>query len=250
MLPQFQAERFEERWSTRVASIDSADILKKIKLAAIPERYRNVGIKAAMRAAPDEMLLPSGSVEFDSDSVGESRLANAEHEAHKKLRVTGYSILDNYDVIVEWTAYDVRWNLAPSDDQFAQLSAKAKFPSLKRTPQTEVLQKRLLDCLGFLHDDKNKRFGFVYSLGPEAMQHSLSFPALITLHQYIYATSNYASPSTADQFKRPFLGDIFLLAKALASTLFNLHEVGWLHKAISSHNILLFCKATTKPSNL
>ncbi|KAH7120438.1 hypothetical protein B0J13DRAFT_567930 [Dactylonectria estremocensis] len=79
----------------------------------------------------------------------------------------------------------------------------------------------ILGCLGYHQEDKS--FSLFYELPDKAV----SKPE--TLYDLM-----------KDSKSKPALGDRYFLAWALASTLFNIHSSGWVHKNISSKSILVF----------
>lgn len=260
-LPEHSRKQIQQNWSRNVANIDEMDVLRTIKAAAVPDRYHAVGIKATMKLMssavssamkePREMMLSdAGMVDLD---VQVSRSQDPAQQALNALRSTGhyYETREPRAVLIEWRKYDIRWNSAPNDQQLNQLNCMARFLSAKKTPHDSILFPKLvvLDCLAFFHDQHQNRFGFIYALPQENTKQAPSFPRHYSLNQYIKDTS---MPRFLDQRKcapRPYLGKVFQLAKDLASSLHDLHEIGWLYKSISSHNILMFPAAPAEAFN-
>jgi serine/threonine protein kinase len=89
---------------------------------------------------------------------------------------------------------------------------------------------RTLHCLGFYCNPKNLAFTLVF-------EYPLTIPSSVPI-----------SPSTLQQLIQegalgkdsPFLDARFRLAHTLAQSVHSFHTVGWMHKNISSHNILFF----------
>jgi serine/threonine protein kinase len=124
------------------------------------------------------------------------------------------------DVIVEWVEYDKedfdgRLNHVRRIDDLARIahSASDRHPDL-----------HTLDCLGYTDDSARSRYGLVYG-APEKS----------------YSTLN--SLITSNDLRTPDLGDRFKLAHTLAVALWSLHSLDWLHKSLSSNNILFFPSA-------
>lgn len=121
------------------------------------------------------------------------------------------------DVIVEWIEYekgdlDGRLNHVRRIDDLARMahSASDRHPDL-----------HTLDCLGYTDDSIRSRYGLVYKAPAKSFS---------TLHSLI----------TSNDLRTPDLGDRFKLAHTLAVALWSLHSLDWLHKSLSSYNILFF----------
>jgi len=83
---------------------------------------------------------------------------------------------------------------------------------------------RVLQCRGYYRDENPSSFGLVYEiLGPKTIP--------ITLRQLIKDTSRERS-------SRPDLGDLFELATKVVRCILEVHRIGWVHRSISSYNIL------------
>lgn len=93
---------------------------------------------------------------------------------------------------------------------------------------------RTLQCTGFFHDPVRAAFGLVFELpgwvGPE------SPPKPVTLHQKIRDTS-------------PDLDDRFKLASLLATSILELHTVGWFHKGLTAFNVMFFTQTDRAESD-
>lgn len=98
------------------------------------------------------------------------------------------------------------------------------------------LNLSVLHCVGYLN--KNSAVtGYAFRLPPEA-QHKQGPQKPLTLHHFL---SSVTKPSDI-----PDLGERFAAAKALVSTIFEFHNMGWMHKNIQSKNILLWPKPGTQ----
>jgi serine/threonine protein kinase len=127
---------------------------------------------------------------------------------------------DTDDIIVEWVEYDKedidgRLNHIRRIDDLARMahSASDRHPDL-----------HTIDCLGYMDDSTRSRYGLVYK-APEK--------SFLTLNSLI----------TSNDLRTPDLGDRFKLAHTLAIALWSLHSLDWLHKSLSSNNILFFPSA-------
>ena len=93
----------------------------------------------------------------------------------------------------------------------------------------------VLRCRGYYHCPTERRSGLLYHLPGEERKESLK---IITFKEILKAT-----PTTW------FLEDRFRLAHGLATAIYNLHCVGWLHRNVSASNIVFFDTKQMDPEN-
>jgi hypothetical protein len=93
----------------------------------------------------------------------------------------------------------------------------------------------VLDCAGVIAPNQidDPRYGFVYTFPPEANAEDSMEP--FTLRQLLL-----------DDTLRISLNHKFKISKVLSSSVFELHCHGWLHKNITSDNIILFLQNKEK----
>lgn len=91
----------------------------------------------------------------------------------------------------------------------------------------------ILHCVGYLDTNSNVT-GYAFRL-PSGVQPGQK---PVTLHQLL---TNVSKGSDV-----PDLGDRFELAKALVSTVFEIHNLGWMHKNLQPKHILFWPKPYTK----
>lgn len=138
--------------------------------------------------------------------------------------------------MIEWKEYDHRWQCEPAKEILKTMDALANLLDPNETPRQGMAKDRVLDCVGYFHQQGDQRFGFVYVLPlPELGLDSNSLN-LFSLNNVI----RIKDPEIDNKVRLPDFGEVFLLVKALASCLLAFHEVGWLHKNFSSHHILVF----------
>lgn len=97
---------------------------------------------------------------------------------------------------------------------------------------------RTLQTLGVvedLRDERNKRFGTIYSLP----LHSSTLRQPVTLQDFFPRDGN-----TLSELKEPLLSERFKLAHALSSGVHALHSAGWLHKELSSRNVVFLYRTS------
>lgn len=247
-LPVHEQQDMQAAWAQAVTEIADMETLAAVRAASKPDRYRSVGIKAAMtymslaisdsiRLGGRPMILDSGCIDVNDSSLASIHSSVGVSTSQNNSRSIGYYNTRNgrKKVLIEWKTYDHRWNTETGDALSATMEALAKFLDPHETLRQGVLKHRVLDCWGYFHDKQKWRFGFVYTVPDPNSQQSWTSASLLSLNNVIRMTSEEVEGSV-----RPALGDIFLLAKDMAAALYALHEVGWIHKNISSHNILVF----------
>lgn len=129
------------------------------------------------------------------------------------------------EALVEWLEYDLQWVGTVGQELVLRVEAIAAL--LQRTPRPSGF--RCFDCVGYFHEVRRHSFGLVFAL-PDASQNSLK-----TLKSLIRQLR-----PRQKRLSLPFLGDVFALAHSLASSVLEFHKAGWLHKNISSLNIVFF----------
>ena len=98
------------------------------------------------------------------------------------------------------------------------------------------LDLSILHCVGYLNQSHNVT-GYAFRLPAGAQPGQ----APMTLHDLL---KRIERPEKARDL--PDLGERFALAKALANTIFNIHNLGWVHKNIQPKNILFWPKADNR----
>lgn len=142
-------------------------------------------------------------------------------------------------VLVEWKGYAVQRTHKLGTPEFE----KAGETLFKRVKDLAVMLKYgpkptnfpVLQCLGAFHKPDKHRFGIVYDFPSDST-------ASVRLHKLFRLGRN--------QDIYPDLAQKFCLAKMLVSAVHNYHGSGWLHKNISSSNVLFFIKSATRLDDL
>ena len=142
---------------------------------------------------------------------------------HHKSALVNDSDGDAFEVLCEVKSY--------SSDRLEESIRLQLHLRLEAT--AELLQKavagssngfRVLNCLGYFHDPAKLTCGLVYHLPTSKGSERLDVSTLRTV--------------LAEQQGLPFLGSRFRLARNLAMAVLEFHKVGWLHKSVSSMNIV------------
>lgn len=122
------------------------------------------------------------------------------------------------NVIVEWR------HRVPSQEILAQLGRLAEFSKPEKIPRG----LRILQFLGILRQPSGERYGLVWA--EPSIFHGRSHYRPFTLTEAF----------TIKGQRGPSLDENFILVHALAMSVLTLHQLGWVHKAISSYNIIFF----------
>ena len=98
------------------------------------------------------------------------------------------------------------------------------------------LSLSILHCVGYLNQSHNVT-GYAFRLPTGAQPGQEPF----TLYDLLKRVERPNQPKDC-----PDLGERFELAKALVTTVFNIHNIGWVHKNIQPKNILFWPKSDSK----
>ncbi|KAF8540172.1 hypothetical protein BDD12DRAFT_834625 [Trichophaea hybrida] len=129
-------------------------------------------------------------------------------------------------VLVEWITYNSHWG----EELYARVPKIARLLSNSTWIERSGLQ--VLQCRGYCREERKKRFGLVYEI-------PMLSPKPITLRKLIKSTNKRRD--------RPMLGQIFELARKIVHCVLEVHKVGWLHKTVSSYNIVFLPTTASEP---
>ncbi|OCK98959.1 kinase-like protein [Cenococcum geophilum 1.58] len=146
----------------------------------------------------------------------------------------GYRQDDKKKILVEQRSYDNVWMNNTNDEEFAargkeifnRVQELAMLLQMKPKPK----DMRVLDCLGVYHEPEKRRFGLLYDY-PGVEQHCEDLEP-ITLFDVIR--------NTKEPEVNPTLNQKFALSLAITCCIHSIHLAGWLHKSVSSFNIVFF----------
>ncbi|KAL4783730.1 prion-inhibition and propagation-domain-containing protein [Aspergillus varians] len=128
-------------------------------------------------------------------------------------------------VLVEWREYEESESdpsiITILNERIASLSVL-----LGRSPKPKEFH--VMDCVGYCHDEPEKRFGIIYDLPTLEID---DIPETVSLYDLIH-------PQSGSEKVFPSLNDRFRLAGILANSLLHLHSTKWLHRNLRSSNIL------------
>lgn len=140
------------------------------------------------------------------------------------------------DVIVENLQYNQHWeNKEVGETLFRRMQNILRLPDQAAATSAGF---RALSCIGFFHDPAHSSFNLVYSYPPRT---SGSWDRVCSLVELL--GRNLLKDKTKTIIN---VEDRMRLAFDLATVVYKFHKVGWLHKNVSSYNVILFM-ANGKP---
>ncbi len=136
--------------------------------------------------------------------------------------------------VVEYRYYD----LEGARTAEAVRNMVVKFAALLHVgPPSDTGLRLLPQCIGFFHDAQNARFGLAYSIPPALSSSATAIAPVTTLSALLDTGTKRHTKSSATN--RPSLCTRVRLAGELALCVQRLHAYQWVHKSLSSDNILL-----------
>ena len=196
-----------------------------------PEKpaYRRIGLLATMKqiaSALEERTQSPGNMLIDETQIKRPLKGFHWH------RTSTFHTAEDLDkqVLIERLEYDVAW--AGRIDELIQrvqdiASFRARFSTSHAFP--------VLTCAGYYHDLAKNVFGIVYYFPPRQPKPTVSIPDTekpISLREIISTLKS--------RTQRPSLDQVFDTARQLVSVVLTMHKASWLHKNISSYNIIFF----------
>ena len=230
ILPKEDRTTSDQIFSATLLRSDDTKALENFETDATVQEFPDIELIAAMKRI--NILRESAEATRPEDEKLSIDMKDLSLDKSISPRSTGtYTSAGNgavdlmKQIFVEWKHYEGYWDTEIGNQLFNRTELLTHF--LRKASQgSTVLDLRILDCLGYCHDQKQKRLGFVFTI-PASAGDSRSY---MTLHSWIrqYVT-------------RPaLLGDRFRLAQTLCKAMFGFHLAKWFHKSFSSHNILFF----------
>ena len=245
-LSEDEKTSIDNMFSLIATSRPEQDSLRRIEivgdmetLTRHPHLYHDVGAIASMKhmailvsrehsAIPHDITIQAALIRKDQNKD--------DLEARPQVYWYSFGFGENQEkkVLVEWKGYAVQKTHPVGSPEFEE-AGRALF---KRVKDLVMILKHgpkpanfpVLECLGTFHDPPKQRFGIVYDFPP-------SSAVSIRLHRLL------RSGKTQEVY--PDLGQKFGLAKVLVSSVHSFHTSGWLHKNISSGNVLFFRNSST-----
>lgn len=206
-----------------VERAQAEDIIPKAR------EYRHIGLLAAMKqvaSALDHSVQPSKNMLLEQDRmIGPYKPFHWHHTG--LFRAADGS---EKQVLVELLEYDVSWI-----ERIDELIQRVENVACLRAVSSTSLAFPVLACAGYYHDLAKHAFGIVYYFPPAMTISSLSKPNMEkpTSLRDILTT-------VRSRRHRPSLDQVFHAALRLINMVVTMHRASWLHKSISSYNIIFF----------
>lgn len=239
MQPTFVRESMTNILENRILSTNDRDRLESME-AAFPgadannsnngsTAYRRIGLLAAMKqiaSALEGRRQSPGNMEID-----EGQITRPLKEFHWHRTSTVYTV-EGYEkqVLIESLEYDGSW-AERRDELIQRVHDIASF----RAPSSTSQAFPVLTSAGYYHDLVKHSFGIVYYFPPRQPKPSISIPNIekpISLRDIISRIRL--------RTQRPSLDQVFGTALKLVDVVLTMHKASWLHKNISSYNIIFF----------
>jgi hypothetical protein len=131
-------------------------------------------------------------------------------------------------VLVEWKSYEGLWDTEIGNQLFERVELLAQFLQIA-SQSSSTLNLRLLECLGYCHDDSRNRLGFVFDI-PASISDRKSFLRLKNLLNAYHEQKSFP-PSVDDRVR---------IARSLCRAMFEFHSSEWFHKGFTSSHIIIF----------
>jgi len=218
-LPSFARSQADAYFEIQLLKPESEKELGTIAsvLKRIPA-YRKLAMLAAFKQASIHLVkASSGDRLLNLSSV---MLYQEKHELNQKA--IGWVPNDKKErenVLIEWISHGEPWNIKGK----AFTARLASISSLLESIETPG-DLGLLLYSGYYYSPDKSAFGVVFKF-PESHSQSI----LLTLRQVLN-----------DNVNKPFLESRFKLAYELATKVLDFHKLGWIHKDLSSFNIVFF----------
>ena len=239
MQPSFVQESMTNTLENRLLSTEDRNDLKSMEAAFQgadannldngPTAYRRIGLLAAMKQIASALEGRSTSSEnmlLDKGQITKSL---------KDFHWYGISTLHAVDgsekqILIEWLEYDKCWA-----DRIDELIRRVQDITSLSAPSSTSHAFPVLVSAGYYHDVAKLSFGIVYYFPPWQPKPSLAISDTdkpMTLRDII--------SKIRSRFQRPSLDQIFGTALKLVNVVLTMHKASWLHKNISSYNIMFF----------
>ena len=238
MTSRLEQESSRRRLRAQLSTSDTIE-LQHLETAATLFEHPDIQRMASARNVIEQgvqnekrNIEPEGT-EAASNTRAEYRLEMGELQfqgiPYQTDQVRAMATYGNESVIVDWRCcQDDTWRVNNPVAFQQRTSSLTKILNSDLRP----LSLSILHCVGYLNQNSNVT-GYAFRLPPGALAGQK--PA--TLHQLLTRVKSGN--------EIPDLGARFELAKALVSTVFEIHNIGWMHKNIQPKNILFWPKPGT-----
>lgn len=239
MLSRVQQESARRRLRTRLSTGDTEQLQELESMAAMLnhadiQRMASARIVIEQGYQSEEPASPLDETFPSLASPSNYRLEHNQLESYDfpfmTNKVRTLAAYNQESVVIDWRCYQ--------DDTWRRenpVAFRRRTENLAKILNSDLkpLNLSILHCVGYLEQSSTVT-GYAFRLPPEALPGQKP----CTLYELLTKV-NRASDC-------PDLGERFELAKALVSTVFEIHNIGWLHKNIHPQNILFWPKSGTK----
>jgi hypothetical protein len=216
--------------SLRATSTDNVEVLQAIREAA-QGTYEGLASTSDQRF--HALKLQTGRPREPASSTAPSIAMSALTMPSTESRQRDIYVLKEKPVILEW-----RKHRGESPENVVALRTRTAGLAnlLGHTPKPQGF--RVLDCIGYCDDEIQERFGLVYRI-PGQLADTNATLEITSLRDLLQSRSQTKIPL-------PSLRDRFSLAASLANAILQLHAAKWLHRHVSSANVVfLNCRSST-----
>jgi hypothetical protein len=232
LLPETDRKSMNQALSTKILEPEDVCTLESLISSSFVQEHPSLEASAAMkririlsersestRQGREKLTVPMENLQLESEQYRRSRISTGLYCAGEASSETPVPIL------IEWKKYEGLWDTDIGNLLFRRTEMLTSF---LRTASngSELLELRILKCLGYCHDERNTRLGFIFVI-PASAENTTSYLSL-----NMCLASQKEPP--------PLLGDRFRLARTLSTAMFEFHKTFWVHKSFSSHTILFF----------
>ncbi|KAL9129224.1 MAG: hypothetical protein Q9217_002265 [Psora testacea] len=213
------------------ALLDHRDIQKMASAKIVVEqgrRLEELGVpQLAVKSTQSlPMTLNSTETPETPDFQLDMRELEWKHNPFATEQVRATAIYKGEDVIVDWrSCQDDTWR---KNNPTAFERRTQNLTSILNS-DLRPLNLSILHCVGYLNQSKNFT-GYAFRVPDHARRGQKH----VTLHDLLSRVRNSRD--------MPDLGDRFGLAKALVSTVFEIHNIGWMHKNVQPRNVVFWPK--------
>ena len=239
MQPSSVRESMTNTLENRILSTEDRNKLKSMEAAFLgadansldygSTAYRRIGLLAAMKqiaSALEHRSKSSGTMLIDKGQITKPI------EGFHWYGISTLHAVDGSEkqILIEWLEYDRSWA-----GRVNELIQRVQDITSFRAPSSASHAFPVLTSAGFYHDVAKLSFGIVYYLPPRQSKPSLSISDKEKPMNLRDIISKIKSRT-----QRPSLDQVFGTALKLVNVVLTMHKASWLHKNISSYNIIFF----------
>ena len=239
MQPSFIRESMTNTLENRILSTEDKNELKSMEAAFQgadadnfdygSTAYRRIGLLAAMKQIAS--ALEGRSKSSGSMLVDEGQIASLIEPFHWH-GISTFHAVDGSEkqILIEWLEYN-----ESSADRKNELIERVQDITSFRATLSASHAFPVLTSAGYYHNVARHAFGIVYYFPPRQPKPSLSIPEMEKPKNLRDIISKLSSRT-----RRPSLDQVFGTALELVNVVLTMHKASWLHKNISSYNIIFF----------